>query len=156
MLMLTVIVHLSPPPPSALLGEQFLESTASQLTYHGLCELNTTVKEGELCVFFRNNHFSTLFKRKVTYGSLASLPRPYLTPSLPPSLPPPSLPPSLSPSLPPSLPSSLPPSQGQLLLLVTDHGFVNEYGHVWQTLSDIDGDGDFMDAQVLGNCFING
>ncbi|GAB1602381.1 ubiquitin carboxyl-terminal hydrolase MINDY-2-like isoform X1 [Argonauta hians] len=48
----------------ALIAENFLEKTASQLTYHGLCELNTTVKEGELCVFFRNNHFSTLYGHK--------------------------------------------------------------------------------------------
>ncbi|XP_061462818.1 ubiquitin carboxyl-terminal hydrolase MINDY-1 [Rhineura floridana] len=47
-----------------LLAEQFLESTASQLTYHGLCELTSTVKEGELSVFFRNNHFSTMIKHK--------------------------------------------------------------------------------------------
>ncbi|XP_016425108.1 protein FAM63A-like [Sinocyclocheilus rhinocerous] len=31
-----------------LIAEQFLESTATQLSYHGLCELNTTAKEGEL------------------------------------------------------------------------------------------------------------
>ncbi|XP_069650291.1 ubiquitin carboxyl-terminal hydrolase MINDY-1 isoform X3 [Haliaeetus albicilla] len=47
-----------------LVAEQFLESTASQLTYHGLCELTTTVREGELSVFFRNNHFSTMIKHK--------------------------------------------------------------------------------------------
>ncbi|XP_060112406.1 ubiquitin carboxyl-terminal hydrolase MINDY-1-like [Heteronotia binoei] len=47
-----------------LIAEQFLESTASQLTYHGLCELTSTVKEGELSVFFRNNHFSTMIKHK--------------------------------------------------------------------------------------------
>ena len=40
-------------------------STASQLTYHGICELNSRLKEGELGVFFRNNHFNTLLKRKV-------------------------------------------------------------------------------------------
>lgn len=45
-----------------LIAEQFLESTASQLTYHGLCELTATVTEGELSVFFRNNHFSTMIK----------------------------------------------------------------------------------------------
>uniref|UniRef100_A0A8C5R3G0 Ubiquitin carboxyl-terminal hydrolase n=1 Tax=Leptobrachium leishanense TaxID=445787 RepID=A0A8C5R3G0_9ANUR len=47
-----------------LLAEQFLESSATQLTYHGLCELMGAVKEGELSVFFRNNHFSTLIKHK--------------------------------------------------------------------------------------------
>ena len=33
-----------------------------QLTYHGLAELSTTLKEGELAVFFRNNHFSTVHR----------------------------------------------------------------------------------------------
>ncbi|XP_026874745.2 ubiquitin carboxyl-terminal hydrolase MINDY-1 [Electrophorus electricus] len=47
-----------------LVAEQFLESTATQLSYHGLCELNTTAREGELSVFFRNNHFSTMIKHK--------------------------------------------------------------------------------------------
>ncbi|XP_053906856.1 ubiquitin carboxyl-terminal hydrolase MINDY-1 isoform X2 [Cuculus canorus] len=47
-----------------LVAEQFLETTASQLTYHGLCELTAAVREGELSVFFRNNHFSTMIKHK--------------------------------------------------------------------------------------------
>uniref|UniRef100_A0A5F9CZI2 Ubiquitin carboxyl-terminal hydrolase n=1 Tax=Oryctolagus cuniculus TaxID=9986 RepID=A0A5F9CZI2_RABIT len=48
-----------------LIAEQFLEATAAQLTYHGLCELTAAAKEGELSVFFRNNHFSTMTKHKV-------------------------------------------------------------------------------------------
>ena len=44
------------------LAEQFLDESASQLTYHGICELNAVIKEGELAVFFRNNHFSTIVK----------------------------------------------------------------------------------------------
>lgn len=83
----------------ALLSQQFLENNASQLTYHGLYELNQTVQEGELCVFFRNNHFNTLLKRN-----------------------------------------------GELMLLVTDFGFLNELGHVWHVLCDIDDSGDFLDA----------
>ncbi|PKK18290.1 family with sequence similarity 63, member A [Columba livia] len=47
-----------------LVAEQFLEATASQLTVHGLCELAAAVPEGELSVFFRNNHFSTMIKHK--------------------------------------------------------------------------------------------
>ncbi|NXI31858.1 MINY1 hydrolase, partial [Sterrhoptilus dennistouni] len=47
-----------------LVAEQFLESTASQLTFHGLCELTAQAREGELGVFFRNNHFSTMIKHK--------------------------------------------------------------------------------------------
>ncbi|GFO31126.1 ubiquitin carboxyl-terminal hydrolase mindy-1 [Plakobranchus ocellatus] len=46
----------------ALTAEQFLERSASQLTYHGLAELSSVVKENELCVFFRNNHFNTLYR----------------------------------------------------------------------------------------------
>lgn len=48
----------------ALVAEQFLDRSASQLTYHGLCELSSTVKEHELSIFFRNNHFSTLYRHK--------------------------------------------------------------------------------------------
>lgn len=47
-----------------LIAEQFLETTAAQLTYHGLCELTAAAKEGELSVFFRNNHFSTMTKHQ--------------------------------------------------------------------------------------------
>ncbi|OQR98938.1 FAM63B-like [Thraustotheca clavata] len=43
--------------------ESFLQESASQLTYAGLVELHEHgVRERELVVFFRNNHFSTLFK----------------------------------------------------------------------------------------------
>ena len=47
-----------------MIAQQFLEESASQLTYHGLCELITSIKEGELAVFFRNNHFSAIYKEK--------------------------------------------------------------------------------------------
>jgi len=49
----------------ALVAEEFLSTSASQLTYHGLCELSASLKEEQLCVLFRNNHFSTLYKHKV-------------------------------------------------------------------------------------------
>ncbi|GLD99510.1 hypothetical protein PINS_up008236 [Pythium insidiosum] len=42
--------------------EEFFASTASQLTYYGLVKLHEDVRERQLCVFFRNNHFATLFK----------------------------------------------------------------------------------------------
>ncbi|MBN3275700.1 MINY2 hydrolase, partial [Polyodon spathula] len=81
-------------------AEQFLNSTATQLTYHGLCELTSAVQEGELCVFFRNNHFSTMTKYK-----------------------------------------------GQLYLLVTDQGFLTEERVVWESLHNVDGDGNFCDSE---------
>ncbi|XP_056154310.1 ubiquitin carboxyl-terminal hydrolase MINDY-1 isoform X2 [Lampris incognitus] len=83
-----------------LVAEQFLESTATQLSYHGLCELNTTAKEGEISVFFRNNHFSTMIKHK-----------------------------------------------GHLYLLVTDQGFLQEEGLVWESLHNVEGDGNFCDSE---------
>lgn len=58
---------------TGIVAEQFLNSTATQLTYHGLCELTSTVQEGELCVFFRNNHFSTMIKFKVRAGKWCSI-----------------------------------------------------------------------------------
>jgi len=41
----------------------FLRDTASQLTQTGLQALREKLKEEQLCVFFRNNHFSTLYKK---------------------------------------------------------------------------------------------
>ncbi|KAK1295852.1 hypothetical protein QJS10_CPB15g00716 [Acorus calamus] len=40
----------------------FLENNTSQLTLYGLFCLRECIKERQLCVFFRNNHFSTMFK----------------------------------------------------------------------------------------------
>ena len=47
----------------ALICQEFLGNTASQLTYHGLQSLMETIPPDSLAVFFRNNHFLTLFKR---------------------------------------------------------------------------------------------
>uniref|UniRef100_A0A224YDT1 Ubiquitin carboxyl-terminal hydrolase n=1 Tax=Rhipicephalus zambeziensis TaxID=60191 RepID=A0A224YDT1_9ACAR len=88
----------------ALLAEAFLERTASQLTYHGLCELNSTVTENELCVLFRNNHFITLYKQK-----------------------------------------------DRLYQLVTDQGFLNEPDVVWESLINVEGDGQFADSDFVVN-----
>ena len=50
---------------SAILCSDFLKQTAHQLTYHGLCRLNDTITDQQLCAFFRNNRFSTLYKYQV-------------------------------------------------------------------------------------------
>lgn len=42
--------------------EAFYIDTAAQLTFYGLMRLYELVKERELCVFFRNDHFSTVFR----------------------------------------------------------------------------------------------
>jgi ubiquitin carboxyl-terminal hydrolase MINDY-1/2 len=43
---------------------QFLQDSSSQLTVAGLFQLSETMRIGELAVFFRNNHFSTLYKHE--------------------------------------------------------------------------------------------
>ncbi len=50
---------------TGLLAEEVLEHTASQLTVHGLCELVGTLRDQQLAVLFRNNHFSTIYKLQV-------------------------------------------------------------------------------------------
>ncbi|KAL9177786.1 hypothetical protein ABFS82_01G081500 [Erythranthe guttata] len=42
--------------------ENFMKNSASQLTVYGLFCLLDNVKEGEICVFFRNNRFNTMVK----------------------------------------------------------------------------------------------
>lgn len=47
-----------------LLLENFLDTYASQLTYHGLVNIFQSMSDHQLAVLFRNNHFSTLYKHK--------------------------------------------------------------------------------------------
>ena len=89
----------------ALIIENFLQRSASQLTCHGLMELGSTMSADEVAVLFRNNHFSTIYKHK-----------------------------------------------NELLQLVTDQGFLGEANYVWQTLSSIDGDGQFVDGHFRTIC----
>ncbi len=42
-----------------------LEESATQLTFYGIIQLTKELKEEQLCVFYRNNHFSTMYKRFV-------------------------------------------------------------------------------------------
>ena len=48
------------------IAEEFLKQSASQLTNHGLSKLIHCLKEDELCILFRNNHFITLYKYKAS------------------------------------------------------------------------------------------
>ncbi|XP_066996864.2 ubiquitin carboxyl-terminal hydrolase MINDY-2 isoform X2 [Anabrus simplex] len=104
----------------ALIAEEFLERTASQLTYHGLCELNSTMKHEELAVLFRNNHFSTILKKKVCICMEDAATQLLAKEEL-----------------------------NELFLLVTDQGFLHESRVVWETLSSIDGDGQFVDSKFM-------
>ncbi|XP_061872346.1 ubiquitin carboxyl-terminal hydrolase MINDY-1 isoform X2 [Colius striatus] len=73
--------------------------TCKQASDSGLVS-EAAAREGELSVFFRNNHFSTMTKHK-----------------------------------------------GHLYLLVTDQGFLQEEGVVWETLHNVDGDSCFCDTE---------
>ncbi|KAG5070175.1 hypothetical protein JHK85_002552 [Glycine max] len=77
--------------------KSFLRNNASQLTFYGLFCLQDGLKERELCVFFRNNHFSTMFK-----------------------------------------------FEGELYLLATDQGYINQPDLVWEKLNEVNGDTLFM------------
>ncbi|KAA3475890.1 protein FAM63A-like [Gossypium australe] len=84
------------PQQGELIGN-FLKNNASQLTFYGLFCLQDGLKERELCVFFRNNHFSTMFKYN-----------------------------------------------GELYLLATDQGYLNQPNLVWEKLNEVNGDTLFM------------
>ncbi|KAK7406189.1 hypothetical protein VNO78_07809 [Psophocarpus tetragonolobus] len=84
-------------PEQGELIKSFLRNNASQLTIYGLFCLQDGLKERELCVFFRNNHFSTMFKY-----------------------------------------------EGELYLLATDQGYLNQPDLVWEKLNEVNGDTLFM------------
>ncbi|KAM7531222.1 hypothetical protein LguiB_034632 [Lonicera macranthoides] len=84
-------------PKQGELIRNFLINSASQLTVYGLFRLQDGPKERELCVFFRNNHFSTMFK-----------------------------------------------FEGELYLLATDQGYLNQSDLVWEKLNEVNGDTLFM------------
>ncbi|GMN32411.1 hypothetical protein TIFTF001_003666 [Ficus carica] len=84
-------------PQAGELIRNFLKNNASQLTFTGLFCLLEGLKERELCVFFRNNHFSTMFK-----------------------------------------------FNGELYLLATDQGYINQPDLVWEKLNEVNGDTLFM------------
>lgn len=48
----------------AALIKNWLEDFCSQLTYDGLAQLHTGLREREIAILFRNSHFATLFKHE--------------------------------------------------------------------------------------------
>ncbi|KAF9200870.1 hypothetical protein BGZ49_008909 [Haplosporangium sp. Z 27] len=56
----------------ALIVQEFMNATKTQLTPYGLHVLKESLPEGHLCAFFRNNHFCTLFKNPMD-GQLYTL-----------------------------------------------------------------------------------
>jgi hypothetical protein len=77
---------------------EFLQVTSSQFTPTGIAALSEELEAGQLAVFFRNNHFSTLFKHP----------------------------------------------DGDLFILVTDEGYVEEEGLMWERVDDAKGNSTFF------------
>lgn len=83
-----------------LIAQEFLESTASQITYYGIVSLREEIQPGSLAVLFRNNHFYTIHRHNE-----------------------------------------------ELFTLVTDLGFLKESNMVWESLSSVQGDSQFVDGK---------
>ncbi|KAL7160224.1 hypothetical protein ABFS83_01G079100 [Erythranthe nasuta] len=61
---ITVVSENREPVYEGEIIENFMKNSASQLTVYGLFCLLDNVKEGEICVFFRNNRFNTMVKHE--------------------------------------------------------------------------------------------
>ncbi|KAH8117710.1 hypothetical protein DFH11DRAFT_1686907 [Phellopilus nigrolimitatus] len=57
----------------ALIVRNFLDTTSSQLTYHGLFTLASTIEPGSLVALFRNSHLSVLHRREGQDAALYNL-----------------------------------------------------------------------------------
>lgn len=110
----------------AILIRNFLEATATQLTYPGLYALSTKLERGVPYALFRNSHLSVLYRP--TEDQLRQ---------------------AADPSL-----SIQEPAQPQLYQLVTDSTLENEDGIVWESVEDVDGgasrffDGKFRQSKL--------
>lgn len=58
---------------TAVVAQAFLESTKSQLTYHGLFQLAAQTEPGSLVALFRNSHLSVLYKPEGDHPAIYSL-----------------------------------------------------------------------------------
>ena len=59
--------------PVALVIRNFIDSTQSQLTYHGLFTLASSLPDHSLSALFRNSHLSVLYKSSGPDSALYSL-----------------------------------------------------------------------------------
>uniref|UniRef100_A0A2N9H9I8 MINDY deubiquitinase domain-containing protein n=1 Tax=Fagus sylvatica TaxID=28930 RepID=A0A2N9H9I8_FAGSY len=100
-------------PHQGELIRSFLKNNASQLTFYGLFCLQDGLKERELCVFFRNNHFSTMFKVSKSWNVLSH---------------------DLIIDV---AADEMPTYDGELYLLATDQGYINQPDLVWEKLNEV-------------------
>lgn len=113
---------------SATVVRRFLDSTQSQLTYHGLFHLASTLPSNTPCALFRNSHLSVLYKHSPSASS-SSHPSTASSPS--------QLQSTVSHSN--NLPQADNTEDAALYTLVTDQVFLNEPSVVWERLEDVDG-----------------
>jgi hypothetical protein len=57
------LILTTPEDPQAKIISEFFHRTSSQLTETGIQAIKSCLKNGQLAVFFRNNHFSTIIKQ---------------------------------------------------------------------------------------------
>ncbi|PPQ79029.1 hypothetical protein CVT25_002338 [Psilocybe cyanescens] len=130
----------------ATVVRRFLDSTQSQLTYHGLFHLAKSLPANTPCALFRNSHLSVLYKHSPSANSNNS---PAIAGS------------SSSQFLAPASSSDAPEQEqdSALYTLVTDQVFLNEPSVVWERLEDVDGgwstfvDSDFVKSSPAGGDF---
>ncbi|KNZ80165.1 Protein FAM63A [Termitomyces sp. J132] len=133
---------------NALIIRQFLENTQSQMTYHGLFHLASTLEPGALVALFRSSHLSVLHKSGDSWQVLDDTNTQV----------PPATTDDLSGVVEPSSPilSAVPPpvvtepSEPALYSLVSDHVFLYEPSVVWERIEDVDGSaGIFVDSSFV-------
>ncbi|KAF8965798.1 hypothetical protein BDZ97DRAFT_1811069 [Flammula alnicola] len=136
----------------ATIVRRFLDATQSQLTYHGLFHLATSLPPNTPCALFRSSHLSVLYK--------------YSPSALNPSSNGPSNAASSSSQFLSNSTSPLPNAEAEpqsedsaLYTLVTDQVFLNEPSVVWERLEDVDGgwstfvDSEFVKSSPAGGDF---
>ncbi|KAF8905946.1 hypothetical protein CPB84DRAFT_1770624 [Gymnopilus junonius] len=114
----------------ATVVRRFLDSTQSQLTYHGLFHLASTLPPNTPCALFRNSHLSVLYKYSPSASSSSYPSAASSSSQLQPSA-------SSSRGAPPT--DNMDMEDAAIYSLVTDQVFLNEPSVVWERTEDIDG-----------------
>ncbi|ESQ55048.1 hypothetical protein EUTSA_v10027519mg, partial [Eutrema salsugineum] len=116
--------------------KNFLSNNLSQLTDIGIYYLQEELIEGELCVFFRNNHFYTMLKvilLLICTAFLEQSRRLFVFRSL--------------------FFTLILQHDNALYTLVTDEGYLNERDVVWEKLYQVSGDSVFVNGEFkVFNC----
>ena len=148
---------------SATIVRRFLDTTQSQLTYHGLFNL-ALIPPNTPCALFRSSHLSVLYKHSpgahlptapsnaIASSSSSSQPIEASSSSIPADIytthPEAQFP-----------PPSIPHEDTAIYTLVTDQVFLNEPSVVWERLEDVDGgwstfvDSEFVRSSPAGGDF---